>query len=174
MILGFYQTKVDDLSRQLTIADFKGKPDTAIHFKGYTKCNVSYSYPATKYTDNSKTAYFNVTTKVNFLENESWIKLDQIKSDEELRELLSHEQGHYDIHLLDAKHLQFKARKMRFSKLRYKFQIDSLSKALFSHYDSLQKRYDVESGYMMNRAKQAEWKIRINEMQADALNGKFH
>jgi hypothetical protein len=173
VILGFYQAKVDDPPLQLTVLNFKGKPDTALHFKGYTKCTVFYKIPPTKYIDNSKTTYLKVYTWVEFLENESWIKLDLIKSDEELKELLSHEQGHYDIEVVHAKHLQFKANKTRFSKLRWKFQMDSLGKVLFLHYDSLQKKYDVESGYMLNRPKQAEWKTRIHEMNVDALNGKF-
>jgi hypothetical protein len=63
---------------------------------------------------------------------------------------------------------------MLFDKSRYKAEIDSLCHALFFHYDSLERKYDVETNHMDNKPKQAEWKTHIHEMYVDALNGKFH
>ncbi|MEJ7766528.1 MAG: DUF922 domain-containing protein [Chitinophagaceae bacterium] len=92
------------------------------------------------------------------------MKIRKIKSQDVLNELLSHEQGHYDIKFLLASHLKKSLSETCFDKSRFKEQIEAVFKKMNGYYDSLQIAYDLQTDNMRNREKQLKWKKKIEAM----------
>lgn len=101
------------------------------------------------------------------------MKLNRIKSQDLLNELLSHEQGHYDINEAFAIDVKGKLSGICFDKYKYKIEIDSTFKAMNKYYDSLQLTYDTQTDNMRNRETQAKWKQKIESMLKN-VNNVYH
>ncbi|MEO6915927.1 MAG: DUF922 domain-containing protein [Chitinophagaceae bacterium] len=155
------------IHKKLVVTDFKGETDERSFFlaRTYTVISLSYSEPSPCGADRTKVR-LTVQTG-NRLSDKSWIKADRVKSKSILAELLSHEQGHYDIGETFALDLQNKLTQTCFSKVRYKAEADSIFRAMNKRYDVLQQQYDAETNNMQNTAEQARWKKKIQAMLAD-------
>lgn len=98
------------------------------------------------------------------------MKTGKAKRWEQLEELLSHEQGHYDIAEIFAIHLKKTVSNDCFNKENYKARIDSVFRSMNRYYDSLQLRYDAETDHMRNKEIQVKWKGSIAEMMKKVNN----
>lgn len=159
--------------RKLVAGDYKGVPDESSGFLARTYVLLSfYNSGPVNCLDKNKVR-FQFETKVS-VSDKSWMKLNMIKSQELLIELLSHEQGHYDINEIFAIDLKNKMSAICFDKNKYKAEIDSAFKVMNRYYDSLQLAYDTQTGNMGNRDMQARWKQKIDGMLLKVNNNVPH
>jgi hypothetical protein len=149
--------------KKLTVNDYKGVPDESSNFLARTNPVLSFEYSNPVSCVPRGRVKFTVSTQVS-LGSKSWMKVSMIRKPEVLNELLSHEQGHYDISEIFSIDLQKKLSSMCFDKARYKTEIDSVFRSMNRYYDSLQQKYDADTGYMMNRDSQSRWKQKISAM----------
>lgn len=156
--------KIDEFTsrKKLTTNDYKGKIDESVTYLANTHSIVSLSYTPFLPCDDGKVK-LKVTTKISVSES-SWMKLSLIKSPEFLNDLLSHEQGHYDMEEIFSIDLKHTLLAICFDKYNIKKQVDSIYKSMHTRYDSLQHRYDAETEYMMDKEMQHKWKQRIANM----------
>ncbi|MEO6000492.1 MAG: hypothetical protein ABIN89_26855 [Chitinophagaceae bacterium] len=154
------------MRKKLTTSDFKGVPDESVDYLANTNPVVSLTlYGATNCPENGKIK-LKVETKIS-LGGKTWMKVSKIKKPELLNALLSHEQGHYDLGEIFSIDLKRTLSAICFDKKRYSIQVDSLYKLMFARYDTLQRRYDTETGYMRNNEVQNKWKQKIAIMLKD-------
>jgi hypothetical protein len=149
--------------RKLMTSDYKGIPDESSGFLARTHVLLSYDYYSPVNCAEKNKIRFQFETKAS-VSDKSWMKLNRIKSQELLNELLSHEQGHYDINEAFASDLKNKLSNICFDKYRYKVQIDSTFRIMNRYYDSLQLTYDSQTENMRNRDMQVKWKQKIEAL----------
>lgn len=149
--------------KKLTTSDFKGQPDELVDYLAQTTPVISLRYSgSTNCAENGKIK-LKVETGVSVSER-SWLKLSKIKTPELLNELLSHEQGHYDMGAIFSIELKKTLLGICFNKASYKQQADSVFKSMYARYDTLQKEYDTDTGHMRNKSMQLKWKQKIDAM----------
>jgi hypothetical protein len=149
--------------KKLAVSDYKGVPDENSNFLARTNPVLSYQYSTPVSCGEKGKIRFTFNTTVS-LGSKSWMKVSMIRKPEVLNELLSHEQGHFDISQIFSIDLEKKLSSLCFDKTRFKTEIDSVFRLMNTYYDSLQKKYDADTGYMMNRESQTKWKQRISAM----------
>jgi predicted secreted Zn-dependent protease len=146
----------------LSAADFKGAPDYKEDFLARTYVTVSLRYNPVN-CDIPGKVKLSVETTIA-VSKKSWMKFNVIRTKEMLQELLSHEQGHYDLNEIFAAELKKHLSDSCFDKLLYKSQVDSIFKSLHYKYDKLQLKYDRDTDHMRQKGMQAKWKRDINVM----------
>jgi predicted secreted Zn-dependent protease len=146
----------------LSSADFKGAPDYKEDFLARTYVTVSLQYNPVS-CDIPGKVKMAVETTIS-VSSKSWMKFNMIRTKEMLNELLSHEQGHYDLNEIFAAELKKHLTESCFDKLQYKMQVDSIFKSLHNKYDKLQLEYDRDTDHMRQKGMQAKWKRVINVM----------
>ena len=150
--------------KKLTALDFKGDPDPGSQYLARTYVKISYAYYDPK--NCIVPGKVKLTVDVNaVMSDRSWMKTNMAKRWGQLEELLSHEQGHYDIFQLFAARLQRTMEKSCFNKKNYTWEIDSVYKSMNRFYDSLQLTYDAETNHMRNKEMQVKWKKKITDMR---------
>lgn len=150
--------------KKLVVTDFKGETDERSFFlaRTYTIISLRYSDPVPCGRDRTKVK-LTVQTG-NRISDKSWIKADRVKAKSILADLLSHEQGHYDIGEIFALDLKNKLSQTCFSQQRYKAEADSIFQTMNKKYDALQQQYDMETSNMQNTAAQIRWKKKIETL----------
>lgn len=146
--------------KKLGPSDFKGVPDESSNYLARTYVRISFAYYNPVNCTTPGTVKLTCDTKA-VVSEKSWMKLNRAKRFEQLEELLSHEQGHFDIQEIFAIQLKRTVLATCFNKENYKTQIDSLFRSMNRFYDSLQLRYDAETDHMRNKDMQAIWKRKI-------------
>ncbi len=161
-------TPAQSLYRKLTLSDFKGTPDANAPYLATTFTNLSYQYANPVACGNKAKVRFGFETTIRVGEK-SWMKFDKIRSKQLLRELLEHEQGHYDLAETFSVQLQRNLAGFCFDRNRYKAEIDSIYRSLSTYYDTLQVRYDAETTHGQEKEPQAQWKARIDALHRAML-----
>ncbi len=147
-------------NKKLTVKDFPGKPDEKSPYLASTNPVLSYEYGFLANCPEKGKIKLAVNTGV-YVGKSSWMKLNMIRNQDVINELLSHEQGHYDIWEIFAIDLKGSLTSRCFNRMSYKQEVDSIYRSLNKKYDSLQKRYDRETQNMFNKDMQATWKKKI-------------
>lgn len=147
----------------LTTSDFKGTPDENVDYLANTKPIISLEYQGISNCVETGKVKLKVDTKIRVSER-SWMKLSEIRSQQVLAALLSHEQGHYDLQEVLAIDLKKTLSNSCFDRNTYKQQADSIFKSMYARYDTLQRKYDTETDNMRNKTMQAAWKQKIAAM----------
>lgn len=135
-------------------SDYKEAPDPRSPQLGYTQLAVFYLLNERKPCAQKGLVHFTATTYTK-IGSHSWIK--PVAGPEQKKELLAHEQGHYDINLAFARTLKHQLDSCCFNDSSYKTQAAALYRTLFLQYDSLQLQYDRETAHMTNRKEQLRW-----------------
>lgn len=146
--------------KKLTAGDFNGVPDPNSTYLATTFTHLTYQYRRPVTCSDKNNVKFQFETGIT-MGDKSWMKFDKIKSKLLLQILLDHEQGHYDIAAALADSLQKNLSAACFNRTSYAKQIDSVYKSVSKYYDTLQVRYDTETGHGLNKEVQAKWKNRI-------------
>jgi predicted secreted Zn-dependent protease len=156
------QAQENTQRKMLTSADFRGAPDYKEDFlaRTYVTMSLRYNPESCNIPDKVK---LSVETTIS-VSRKSWMKFNMIRTKETLNDLLSHEQGHYDLNEIFAAELKKRLVDTCFDKLLYKSQVDSIFKALHQKYDMLQLKYDRDTDHMRQKGMQAKWKRDINMM----------
>jgi hypothetical protein len=150
-------------TKKLTTADFKGEPDESVIYLAQTTPVISMRYSAPMNCSETGKVKIKTETGVSVSEK-SWIKLSKLKNTELLNDLLSHEQGHYDMGVIFSIELKKTLSGICFDKNRYKQQVDSVFKSMYARYDTLQREYDNDTDHMRNIKMQMQWKKKIAAM----------
>ena len=154
------QTSLPSISKKLTAADFKGKPDPGSNYLATTFTHLTYQYRHPTPCSGNDKIKFQFETGIT-VGDKSWMKFDRIKTSRLLQILLDHEQGHYDIATALADKLQKTLTATCFSRNGYAQQIDSVYKTVSKYYDTLQVNYDAETGHGLDPEVQTIWKAKI-------------
>jgi hypothetical protein len=149
--------------KNLTTADFKGKPDDTVDNLAQTYPLISIVYHGPFDCAEKGKVQVKVETRIS-VGPKSWINLPKIRSQEKLKALLSHEQGHYDMGAVLAVEIKRTLSGICFDKNLYQKQVDSVLKSMYRSYDSLQRKYDVDTDLMHDEEGQAKWKEKIDIM----------
>lgn len=142
---------------KLSWSNFKGNPDPSDSFKAISFCGISF-IP----TFNANMDSIDVNVQAYFREATSWyIKEDTSK------DLLIHEQLHFDITELYARRLKKKLALSTFDFNKCNFQLDSTYKILKLNMDKEQEKYDFETLHGLDKQKQSEWNKNIKNLIED-------
>lgn len=154
--------------KKLTVQDYKGLINENEDYLARTYTTVSIQYHSPVVCSQKEKVRVIVETSVS-ISNKSWMKLYKIRTRETLNELLSHEQGHYDISEVFATDLKSTLSGLCFDKVSYKKSADSVFQFKNRYYDGLQRQYDTETDHMRNKEMQLKWKRRIAMMLEKAM-----
>ncbi|WP_253279788.1 DUF922 domain-containing protein [Nonlabens sp. MIC269] len=139
----------------LTWEDFKGvPPQNARHFAS-VNTGIAYSYEVKILKGDFHLSY---EVESQFYPQLSWKKNIQESS----RDLLAHEQLHWDISEIYARKLRTALSKYRPRK-SYKTDLNEIFQKIESERRKLQKQYDRETNHGINKEEQARWYIKIKE-----------
>ena len=157
-MLGFestqdYETISWSASRPLSWNDFRGNVPTSPRAAAITASGITYSF-ATSGTKDAMEVDFKIDTF--FYPTKSWYQpavCDAI--------ILSHEQLHFDISELFARKMKKRLEAETFTYDTVKSKVKSIYREILDELDDFQNRYDTETNFSRNLAKQEEWKLQI-------------
>ncbi|WP_448701436.1 hypothetical protein ACFGVR_04520 [Mucilaginibacter sp. AW1-3] len=138
---------------RLAASDFQGSPTAGDQALAYTNCDVQYTYQAVKH-NNVYNVDFNV--ELVFNRDKSFIRLNWVKDQDMLLQVLRHEQGHYNIAYLLRAEL-YKAFKRAHYTDNYQQEIAAIFKQVNTKYQKINADYERQTLHMQNDAKQDEW-----------------
>lgn len=154
--------------KKLTVQDYKGLINENEDYLARTYTTVSVQYHSPVVCSQKEEVRAMVETSVS-VSTKSWMKLYKIRTRETLNELLSHEQGHFDISEVFATDLKNTLSGLCFNKGSYKKSADSVFQSKNRYYDGLQRQYDTDTDHMRNKDMQLKWKRRIAMMLEKAM-----
>lgn len=139
---------------ELSWTDFKGEPDYDHPYAAITYSGMSYGFSADIVNGKVWVEY-----KVNsfFVANKSWVKRWFSKD----KELLAHEQLHFDITELYARKFRKRLSEMTFTE-NVKSEIKQVYKNITNEKVILQELYDDETDHSKKEHAQKNWKLRID------------
>ena len=157
-MLGFestqdYETISWSASRPLSWNDFRGNVPTSPRAAAITASGITYSF-ATSGTKDAMEVDFKIDTF--FYPTKSWYQpavCDAI--------ILSHEQLHFDISELFARKMKKRLEAETFTSDTVKSKVKSIYREILDELNDFQNRYDTETNFSRNLAKQEEWKLQI-------------
>ena len=138
---------------RLAARDFAGIPSAGTNDIAYTNCDVVYTYQVIHH-DNNYDITFDVELNMN--SNRSYIRLGEVKSREQLQEILRHEQGHYNIAFLLKCEAYAVLSRHRYS-ANYQREIASLFYGVEAKYQKMNSDYENSTNYMINAQNQDKW-----------------
>ncbi len=138
-------------NRLLTWDDFKGKVDTTTEHLA-----VTYSRTSTTFKSLKDTLFMSVIATMNPVK--SWKRSNKLS-----KEVLKHEQLHFDIAELYARKLKLELGKMVVTKKEAQKKIDELLTLNTQQFKQYQALYDKETDHSKLKAKQLEWGNKITK-----------
>jgi len=137
-------------SRKLKWSDYKASPNPDSDAAASTTTYLSIEYAI---RPNS----FSFRIRSLFAMNESWGRHKDAY-------ILSHEQGHFDIAEIFARKLNKRMSEYKFNPRSYQRDLKRIYEQVTRETEDLQNLYDKETNHSINKAKQAEWLLRIEAM----------
>jgi len=145
-------------NEKLTWNDFKSTPDYSHPYAAITFSGMSYGFSADVINGE---VYVNYKVNCFFVTNKSWVKR-RYKGD---KELLKHEQLHFDITELYTRKFREELSKMTFTD-NVKAEIKTVYKRITNEKVLFQEKYDLETDHSKNEAAQKRWQLNIySELQ---------
>jgi hypothetical protein len=141
---------------KLTWADYKAQPDPRSDAAATTTTYLGIEY-------NINRDGFSYKISCRFSKNRSWglHKTDYI---------LSHEQGHFDIAEIFARKLHKELSEYQFNKRTYQQDLKKIYEMVMREKEETQEQYDRETNHSIDRKKQGEWLVKIQDMLANYGN----
>lgn len=133
---------------RLSWNDFKAHPDHKVNADAVTSYSISI-HP--KFINGQKQLQLVVLN--NFIQHESWVKAKS-------HNLLSHEQGHFDLAEVYVRKLRKELSQLTFSK-HTEHEIDRIYSNILNELNREQSKYDNSSDYSRNTKEQRVWEKRI-------------
>lgn len=138
---------------KLTWSDFKGEPDFEHPYAAITYSGMSYGFSAE--IVNGK-VWVKYDVKSFFVANKSWVKR-WFSND---KELLKHEQLHFDITELYARKFRQRLSEVNFTE-NVKSEIKKVYQDITDEKVKLQELYDVETDHSKKEIAQNKWQLKI-------------
>lgn len=155
LCLGFNQALAQP-HRLLTVNDFQGAPrPNGRGVIAYTNCAIDFKYQASR-GEGNYILHANVRLMMN--NYKSWIDRSRITSNEQMAEILKHEQGHYTIAYLEQQEVLRAIERTRFT-ANYQYEAMSIFDRIDAKYKQLNQDYDEDTEHMVNRQQQRSWDI---------------
>ncbi|MEO7394387.1 MAG: DUF922 domain-containing protein [Chitinophagaceae bacterium] len=139
-----------DSSTRLSWADYKASPTPESDAAASTTTYLSIQYNIT-----NKSFGYKIQSK--FSKNRSWCV-------HKTPYILSHEQGHFDIAEVFARKLHKEMSEYKFNKKTYQKDLRKIYEKVTAEKEKIQNDYDEETNHSINKRKQREWLIKIEEM----------
>jgi hypothetical protein len=136
-------------SRKLTWSDFTGRPDPNSPNAALTSSNINIDF-----SYNEKGFTYFITC--NFNKNRSWVRIRN-------NDVLTHEQGHFDIAEIYARKLNKLMKAYQFNEETAGNDVNQLYETTMKQHRQTQIQYDQETDYSRNRPKQEEWLKKISD-----------
>jgi hypothetical protein len=135
---------------KLVWPDFKGAPDSSSPYKAFTESGIHTEISA-------KNNEAIISIKVSFDKTKSWTK------ETNSRELLTHEQVHFDITEVWARKFRQKLKGKTFSIKTFQSELNATQASIFKESKEIQVLYDKETEHSVNKANQQKWNKKIAE-----------
>lgn len=137
-------------NQRLSWHDYKGRVD-----RGSGAAASTATFLGIDYNFSPQGLTYKITC--SFSKNKSWglHRTDYI---------LSHEQAHFDIAEIFARKLNQRMGAYRFDRNNYKKDLRKIYEDIISEKEAMQNRYDLETNHSINKAKQAEWLMKVSEL----------
>lgn len=148
---------------QLTINDFQGFPrSNGTDVIAYTNCTIDFHYEATP-----KNGYyllnFRITLQMNH--DRSWMDKSRVRSQQQLAEILRHEQGHYTIAFMEQQELLRAVGHTVFHE-DYRRVAQEIFDRIDAKYKQLNRDYDYDTRHMVDRMQQKSWNTYFDKQLA--------
>lgn len=140
-------------AHRLTWNDFKARPETGSNNAALTSSSIDIKYSVTS-------TGLKYSIQCRFDKDLSW---GRVKTNH----ILAHEQGHFDIAEVYARKLNMALKDYTFDNRHAERDINRIYQRVMDEHHRTQKRYDRETDYSRNRAKQRDWLSRISGMLED-------
>jgi hypothetical protein len=141
--------------RQLTVNDFRGVPRPSAGSIAYTNCSIDFHYHA---VGENRDFQLTFDVRVVMEREKSWIDKRRITSGQMLADVLKHEQGHYNIAVMEQQELLRQAARTRFTS-NYKAQATALFDRIHAKYEHLNANYDEDTQHMLDATQQHSWDV---------------
>ena len=141
-------------NEKLTWDNFKASPDYSHPYAAITYSGMSYGFSADVINGE---VYVNYNVNCFFVANKSWVKRRYLGD----KELLKHEQLHFDITELFTRKFRATLSKMTFTD-NVKAEIKAVYKRITNEKVSFQEKYDLETDHSKNEAAQKRWQLNID------------
>ncbi|MES2267787.1 MAG: DUF922 domain-containing protein [Bacteroidota bacterium] len=142
--------------RLITTNDFQGVPrPNGRGVIAYTNCTIDFKYQASR---NNNTYILHANVRLYMNNYKSWIDHSRITSNEQLAEILKHEQGHYTIAYLEQQEVLRAIERTRFT-YNYNAEAMAIFNRIDAKYRQLNRDYDEDTEHMTNRQQQRSWDI---------------
>ena len=162
--IGFSQEEETILWQESVVlhwSDFKEIPPKSDRIAAITASGISYQFSAIENRSGAVTIDFEVNTF--FYPNKSWYKPKICD-----RDILRHEQLHFDISELFARKMRKRLSKKHFTK-RVKSEVNTIYKSILKELNDFQNLYDSETNFSRNKEKQLLWNRKIQEALKEVL-----
>jgi hypothetical protein len=150
--------------RNLAINDFRAIPDKKVPWLAYSRIGLKFLYSMPNKCVDAGKVRFKFSVNAIFEEHKSWFKSEGL-SDKTLKEVLAHEQEHYNIGEIMANEIFARLSSLCYDAKNGKYEIDSIVHRMYDTYERLQKQYDSEV-YGLEGVKNSQeyWTDRIHRL----------
>ena len=138
---------------QLTADDFQDTPHSESGNIAYTDCYIYFNY-IPHYRKSFYVLDFQVELKLNT--EKSWIDKEKITSPALMREILKHEQGHYNIAYMEQQEVLRAVSKVVFHD-DYLEVAKNIFRTINAKYQQLNLDYDEDTNHSLNKVQQHSW-----------------
>lgn len=138
-------------SGKLKWADFRGTPDPQSNFYASTAYNFSYSFGKILPVGDSL-IISDFEFVLEFDEFKSWV----VKG-KETDELLAHEQGHFNLGILNGREVINLIKGAKFTKENIRTRPGELLQDISKKYSDMSVLYDAETKHSMDKEQQGKW-----------------
>ncbi|TXF77177.1 DUF922 domain-containing protein [Chryseobacterium sp.] len=149
------EIKINGIQRdgKLRWDDFPEKDDPNFSFDAYIKYYYTFNIPRFKLKNNVFVPAEVVGT-LQFNQNESWVRPGKQND-----ELLTHEQGHFNIGILTIREIMKELKSMRFQphEKNPKSIFDGIVQKIKNKYNEMEKNYDLETNHSLDKENQEKW-----------------
>jgi Bacterial protein of unknown function (DUF922) len=150
----------EETNRKLAWSDFTGKVDKNSSFLAHTGYLIKYKAEDIKaFGDSISIGKFEVILELDPVK--SWANRSKVTDD-----LLTHEQGHFDISIVCVREIMEVYKQTRFTRANINATLENMVNTIRTKYDGIQLKYDSETDHSKNKEQQAKW----NQFIAEQLN----
>lgn len=162
-LLGFCQKIIvnnQESSGKLSWSDFTGKVDRSTSFQAFTSYKLKPKFGEIKvFGDSIKIGEFEIILELD--QKKSWAKEDKLTD-----ELLIHEQGHFNIGILNMKEILANYKLAKFTKSNFNPLIQNIITEASNKYREMGIKYDEETDHSKNKEQQLKWNNYFSEKLA--------
>lgn len=142
--------------KKLAVNDFRGIPNSGYGDAiAFTSCSIDFRFVARRDGDHYILTF---TIKLDMNHDQSWVDRNKITTPEKMAEILTHEQGHYNIAYMEQQELLRTVAHTVFHD-NYTQEANDLFDRIDAKYKQLNIDYDADTQNSTNRVQQHSWNV---------------